>query len=164
MAAATFAAGCFWGVEQRFSEVPGVLSTEVGYTGGTTAHPTYEQVCSHTTGHAEAVRLKYDPGQVTYERLLEVFFAMHDPTTPDRQGPDVGSQYRSAVFFHSPEQERAARDAVARLNDEGRNAGPIVTEIVPAPEFWRAEDYHQDYFDGMSGHSCHVRTNRFSGT
>jgi len=154
MTVATFAAGCFWGVEQRFSEVPGVLSTEVGYTGGTTAHPTYEQVCSHTTGHAEAVRLEYDPEQVTYEHLLEVFFAMHDPTTPDRQGPDVGSQYRSAVFFHAPEQERAARDAVARLDAEGRYTGPIVTEIVPAPEFWRAEEYHQRYLERRGRRGC----------
>ncbi|MEE4274303.1 MAG: peptide-methionine (S)-S-oxide reductase MsrA [Thermoleophilia bacterium] len=154
MAVATFAAGCFWGVEQRFSEVPGVLSTEVGYTGGTTAHPTYEQVCSHTTGHAEAVRVEYDPEQVTYEHLLEVFFAMHDPTTRDRQGPDVGSQYRSAVFFHSPEQERAARDAVARLNDERRYTDPIVTEIVPAPEFWRAEEYHQRYLTKRGRWGC----------
>jgi len=154
MAVATFAAGCFWGVEQRFSEVPGVLSTEVGYTGGTTAHPTYEQVCSHTTGHAEAVRLEYDPEQVTYEHLLEVFFAMHDPTTADRQGPDVGSQYRSAVFFHSPGQEQAARDAVARLAAERRYAGPIVTEIVPAPEFWRAEEYHQRYLTKRGRWGC----------
>ena len=154
MAVATFAAGCFWGVEQRFSEVPGVLSTEVGYTGGTTAHPTYEQVCSHTTGHAEAVRLEYDPEQVTHEDLLEVFFAMHDPTTPDRQGPDVGSQYRSAVFFHSPEQERAARDAVARLSAEGRYRDPVVTEILPAPEFWRAEEYHQRYLTKRGRWGC----------
>ncbi len=154
MAVATFAAGCFWGVEQRFSEVPGVLSTEVGYTGGATAHPTYEQVCSHTTGHAEAVRVEYDPEQVTYEHLLEVFFAMHDPTTRDRQGPDVGSQYRSAVFFHSPEQERAAHDAAARLNDERRYTDPIVTEIVPAPEFWRAEEYHQRYLTKRGRWGC----------
>ena len=145
MATATFAAGCFWGVEQRFSELPGVLSTEVGYTGGATARPTYEQVCSHRTGHAEAVRLEFDPEQVSYEELLEAFFAMHDPTTRDRQGPDIGSQYRSAVFFHTPEQERAARDAVARLQSEGRYSDPIVTEIVAAPEFWRAEEYHQRY-------------------
>jgi peptide-methionine (S)-S-oxide reductase len=154
MAVATFAAGCFWGVEQRFSEVPGVLSTEVGYTGGTTAHPTYEQVCSHTTGHAEAVRLEYDPEQVTYEDLLGVFFAMHDPTTPDRQGPDVGSQYRSAVFFHSLEQERAARDAVARLSAEGRYGDPVVTEILPAAEFWRAEEYHQRYLTKRGRWGC----------
>jgi peptide-methionine (S)-S-oxide reductase len=154
MAVATFAAGCFWGVEQRLSELPGVLTTEVGYTGGTTAHPTYEQVCSHTTGHAEAVRLEYDPEQVSYEQLLQAFFAMHDPTTPDRQGPDVGSQYRSAVFFHSPEQERAARDAVARLEAEGRHKDPIVTEIEPAPEFWRAEDYHQRYLSKRGRWGC----------
>ncbi len=109
MATATFAAGCFWGVEQRFAGLPGVTSTEVGYTGGTTSHPTYEQVCSHTTGHAEAVRLEYDPERISYEELLAAFFGMHDPTQLNRQGPDVGDQYRSAVFFHTPEQETAAR-------------------------------------------------------
>ena len=154
MAVATFAAGCFWGVEQRLSELPGVLTTEVGYTGGTTTHPTYEQVCAHTTGHAEAVRLEYDPEQISYEQLLQAFFAMHDPTTPDRQGPDVGSQYRSAVFFHSPEQERAARDGVARLEADGRYNAPIVTEIVSAPEFWRAEKYHQRYLSKRGRWGC----------
>ena len=154
MAVATFAAGCFWGVEQRFSELPGVLSTEVGYTGGTTGRPTYEQVCSHTTGHAEAVRLEFDPERISYDELLDAFFAMHDPTTPDRQGPDVGSQYRSAVFFHSPEQERAARDAVARLSTEGRYRDPVVTEILPATEFWRAEEYHQRYLTKRGRWGC----------
>lgn len=154
MATATFAAGCFWGVEQRFSELPGVIATEVGYTGGTTAHPTYEQVCTHATGHAEAVRLEYDPEQIGYEALLEAFFAMHDPTTPDRQGPDVGSQYRSAVYFHTPEQERAARDAVVRLQSEGRFRDPIVTEIVPAAEFWRAEEHHQKYLAKRGRWGC----------
>jgi len=156
MATATFAAGCFWGVEQRFGELPGVLSTEVGYTGGATARPTYEQVCSHRTGHAEAVRLEFDPEQVSYEELLEAFFAMHDPTTRDRQGPDIGSQYRSAVFFHTPEQERVARDAVARLQSEGRYSDPIVTEIVAAPEFWRAEEYHQRYLAKRGRWGCMI--------
>ena len=156
MATATFAAGCFWGVEQRFSELPGVLSTEVGYTGGATTHPTYEQVCSHTTGHAEAVRLEYDPERVSYAELLAAFFAMHDPTTPGRQGPDIGAQYRSAVFFHSPEQERAARDAIARLEAEGCYRTPVVTEVVPAPEFWRAEEYHQRYLTKRGRGGCTV--------
>ena len=120
MATATFAAGCFWGVEQRFAALPGVTSTEVGYTGGTTENPTYEQVCSHTTGHAEAVRLEFDPEQISYEELLAAFFGMHDPTQWNRQGPDVGDQYRSAVFFHTPEQEKAARAADRRSS---RRAG-----------------------------------------
>jgi peptide-methionine (S)-S-oxide reductase len=154
MAEATFAAGCFWGVEQRFAALPGVLTTEVGYTGGTTARPTYEQVCSHSTGHAEAVRLEYDPEQVSYEELLDAFFAMHDPTTPDRQGPDVGSQYRSAIFTHSEDQERAAREHVARLQASGLYSDPIVTEIAPAPEFWRAEEYHQRYLEKRGRWGC----------
>lgn len=153
MTTATFAAGCFWGVEARFAQVRGVSSTEVGYTGGTTPHPSYEQVCSHATGHAEAVRLEYDPEVVTYERLLDEFFDLHDPTQLDRQGPDVGDQYRSAIFFHSPEQEAAAGAAVERLTAEGRFKRPIVTQVAPAPDWWRAEDYHQKYFEkrGLSG-------------
>jgi len=154
MAIATFAAGCFWGVEQRFAQIDGVASTEVGYTGGSTAQPTYEAVCGHGTGHAEAVRLEYDPDTVTYEDLLRTFFAMHDPTQLNRQGPDVGDQYRSAVFFHTPEQEREARDMVRRLSKEGAFKRPIVTQIVPAPEWWRAEDYHQKYFDRHPRFGC----------
>ncbi len=154
MAIATFAAGCFWGVEQRFAQIDGVTSTEVGYTGGSTARPTYEAVCGHGTGHAEAVRLEYDPDTVTYEDLLRTFFAMHDPTQLNRQGPDVGDQYRSAVFFHTPEQEREARDMVRRLSAEGASKRPIVTQIVPAPEWWRAEDYHQKYFDRHPRFGC----------
>lgn len=146
MATATFAAGCFWGVEARFSELRGVRSTEVGYTGGTTLQPTYEQVCSHTTGHAEAVRLEYDPEQLPYEDLLELFFTIHDPTTMNRQGPDIGDQYRSAIFFHTPEQEAAANAVVDRLRQERRFRGAIVTQIVPAVDWWRAEAYHQQYF------------------
>lgn len=153
MTTATFAAGCFWGVEARFAQVRGVAGTEVGYTGGVAPHPSYEQVCSHTTGHAEAVRLEYDPEVVTYEQLLDEFFDLHDPTQLDRQGPDVGDQYRSAIFFHSPEQEAAARAAVQRLTAEGRFKRLIVTQIAPAPAWWRAEDYHQKYFEkrGISG-------------
>ncbi len=146
MATATFAAGCFWGVQARFDELRGVRSTEVGYTGGTAPDPTYEQVCSHATGHAEAVRVDYDPQQISYEDLLEAFFAMHDPTTKDRQGPDVGSQYRSAIFCHTPEQETAARAAISRLQEEGRFRRAVVTQIVTAPHWWRAEEFHQKYF------------------
>ena len=156
MATATFAAGCFWGVEQRFAALPGVTSTEVGYTGGTTARPTYEQVCSHTTGHAEAVRLEYDPDKTSYEELLAAFFGMHDPTQWNRQGPDVGDQYRSAVFFHTPEQEKSARAAVEQLTGSGVFKRPIVTQIVAAPEWWPAEEYHQKYFEKHAGFSCHV--------
>jgi len=156
MATATFAAGCFWGVEQRFAALPGVTSTEVGYTGGTTAHPTYEQVCSHTTGHAEAVRLEYDPEKLSFEELLAAFFGMHDPTQWNRQGPDVGDQYRSAVFFHTPEQEKSARAAVEQLTGSGVFKRPIVTQIVAAPEWWPAEEYHQKYFEKHAGFSCRV--------
>ena len=156
MATATFAAGCFWGVEQRFAALPGVTSTEVGYTGGTTAHPTYEQVCSHTTGHAEAVRLEYDPDKIGYEELLAAFFGMHDPTQWNRQGPDVGDQYRSAVFFHTPEQEKSARAAVEQLTESGVFKRPIVTQVLAAPDWWRAEEYHQKYFEKHAGFSCKV--------
>ena len=156
MATATFAAGCFWGVEARFAELRGVLSTEVGYTGGTTPHASYRQVCAHSTGHAEAVRLEFDPDTISYEELLEAFFAMHDPTSRDRQGPDVGSQYRSAIFFNDTEQEKAARSFVARLEAEGRYRRAIVTEIAPAGEFWRAEEYHQKYFAKRGAHGCAV--------
>jgi len=156
MATATFAAGCFWGVEQRFAALPGVTSTEVGYTGGTTAHPTYEQVCSHTTGHAEAVRLEYDSDKTSYEELLAAFFGMHDPTQWNRQGPDIGDQYRSAVFFHTPEQEKSAQAAVEQLTESGVFKRPIVTQIVAAPEWWRAEEYHQKYFEKHANFSCRV--------
>jgi peptide-methionine (S)-S-oxide reductase len=156
MATATFAAGCFWGVEARFADLPGVSSTEVGYTGGTTSSPTYEQVCSHRTGHAEAVRLEYDPDRVSYEELLAAFFGMHDPTQLDRQGPDVGDNYRSAVFFHTPEQEKAAQTAVEQLSESGIFKRRIVTQVVPAPEWWRAEEYHQKYFAKHGRRGCAV--------
>ncbi len=156
MATATFAAGCFWGVEQRFAALPGVISTEVGYTGGSTPQPSYEQVCSHTTGHAEAVRLEYDPQRISYEELLAAFFGMHDPTQLNRQGPDVGDQYRSAVFFHTPEQEKAARSAVEQLTESGVFRRPIVTQIAAAPEWWRAEEYHQKYFEKHAHFSCRI--------
>ena len=156
MAIATFAAGCFWGVEQRFAQLDGVTHTEVGYTGGSTPRPTYEQVCSHTTGHAEAVRLEYDPELVTYERLLAAFFGMHDPTLLDRQGPDVGDQYRSAVFSHTAEQADAARAAIRALDAEGRWRRPLVTAVVPAPAWWPAEDYHQKYFEKHGRFGCAI--------
>jgi len=156
MAVATFAAGCFWGVEERFARLPGVTATEVGYTGGTTGHPTYEQVCSCTTGHAEAVRVEYDPDAITYEQLLEAFFAMHDPTQVDRQGPDIGTQYRSAIFYHSPAQECAARDAVRRLEASGTLRRPVATEVVAAGPWWPAEEYHQKYFMKHAGHGCAI--------
>jgi peptide-methionine (S)-S-oxide reductase len=151
---ATFAAGCFWGVEARFAAIPGVVDAVVGYTGGTTARPTYEEVCSDATGHAEAVRVQYDPDVVSYERLVEAFFAMHDPTTVDRQGPDFGSQYRSAIFFHTPQQEATARTVALRLAQSGVFDDPIVTEIAPAGPFWRAEEYHQDYYGQQGVDAC----------
>jgi len=142
---ATFAAGCFWGVEERFRKLPGVLDAEVGYTGGWTPDPTYHDVCTDKTGHAEAVRVRFDPEIVSYEQLVAAFFAMHDPTTRNRQGPDVGTQYRSVIFAESPEQERTARAVVDRLQAVRDGKRPIVTEIVPASTFWRAEEYHQQY-------------------
>jgi peptide-methionine (S)-S-oxide reductase len=142
---ATFAAGCFWGVEDAFMQVEGVISTQVGYTGGQTDAPTYREVCSDATGHAEAVQVEYDPAIVSYEQLLTLFWQIHDPTTLNRQGPDVGSQYRSAVFYHSPQQEAAAKAFKERLTQSGRFTRPIVTEIVPAAPFYRAEEYHQQY-------------------
>jgi len=147
---ATLAAGCFWGVEAHFAALPGVVDVVVGYTGGSTTDPTYEKVCSHTTGHAEAVRVQFDPDVVSYEALVESFFAMHDPTTEDRQGPDVGSQYRSAVFFHTPQQEAIATAVRERLEEAGAYDDPIATEITPAGPFYRAEDYHQDYLERQS--------------
>lgn len=151
---AIFAAGCFWGVEADFRRVPGVTATRVGYTGGHTTDPTYEQVCSHTTGHAEAVEVTFDPGQVSYEELLDVFWNGHDPTQLNRQGPDVGDQYRSAIFFTSPAQEESALRSKADV--QARIPGHVVTEVVPAPEFYAAEDYHQQYFEKMGRASCHA--------
>lgn len=150
---ATFAAGCFWGVEAGFRNVPGVIDAVSGYTGGHTIDPTYEQVCGHGTGHAEAVDVTFDPAKVSYATLLDAFWKMHDPTQVNRQGPDVGSQYRSAIFFHSSEQEREARASLQR--EQQSHAAPIATEIVPAPAFYAAEDYHQRYAE-RHGASCHV--------
>ena len=145
-AVAMFGAGCFWGVESTFQKVPGVLHTQVGYAGGKTERPTYEEVCDSETGHAEVVRVEYDPAKVSYGKLLEVFFENHDPTTLNRQGPDVGTQYRSVVFVHSPEQEKLARAEKQRRDASGEYVGPIVTDVQPAPPFWPAEAYHQQYF------------------
>jgi len=156
MAKATFAAGCFWGVEDAFRQVKGVTSTAVGYIGGRTKDPTYKQVCTDSTGHAEAVEVEFDPAQVSYRELLAVFFQSHDPTQLNRQGPDYGSQYRSAIFYHNPEQEAAAREAKAALEKAAIFKKPIVTQIAPAPEFHRAEDYHQQYFEKQGIRSCHT--------
>ncbi len=152
---ATFAAGCFWGVEAAFSQVGGVISITVGYTGGTTKNPTYSQVCSGATGHAEAVEVIYDPSKISYEQLLEVFWNIHDPTTYNRQGPDVGAQYRSAIFYHTPEQLAEAKNSIEKLERTGRFEGSIVTEIKPASKFYPAEEYHQQYLKKHRQISCH---------
>jgi peptide-methionine (S)-S-oxide reductase len=154
---ATFAAGCFWGVEAAFRQIKGVLSTQVGYTGGRTTDPSYEDVCSEKTGHAEAVEVTYNPVMVKYDVLLNVFWQNHDPTTPNRQGPDVGEQYRSAIFFHSPAQETAAKASKARLEAERRYKRPIVTQIVEAGAFYRAEEYHQQYLENRGLSVCHMK-------
>ncbi|MGD0998176.1 MAG: peptide-methionine (S)-S-oxide reductase MsrA [Thermoleophilia bacterium] len=151
---ATFAAGCFWGVEERFRKLPGVEDAEVGYTGGRTPDPSYEAVCTGTTGHAEAVRVTFDPQVIPYEQLVTAFFALHDPTTRDRQGPDVGRQYRSAIFAESPEQEQTARAVLERLQAQRDDHRQIVTEIAPATDFFRAEDYHQRYNEKHGRASC----------
>lgn len=148
---ATFAAGCFWHVEDLFAKTSGVTSTKVGYTGGTLAKPTYQDVCSDTTGHAEAVQVEYDPGMVSYDDLLRIFWENHDPTSLNRQGPDVGSQYRSAVFCHDRSQMEAAQKSKQVLSESGRYTRPIVTEVRPVREFYDAEEYHQKYFEKMKG-------------
>ena len=156
MEKATFGAGCFWGVEATFRSIPGVVSTLVGYCGGKTDNPTYKDVCTDTTGHAEVVEITFDPAQLPYEQLLETFWKLHDPTTPNRQGPDVGSQYRSVIFFHSPAQEAAARVAREQLDKSGKFRNPVVTQIVPAAPFYKAEDYHQRYLEKRGLASCHL--------
>jgi peptide-methionine (S)-S-oxide reductase len=156
MAKATFAAGCFWGVEDGFRQIKGVTSATVGYTGGTLKNPSYKDVCTGATGHAEAVEVEFDPSQVSYRELLAAFFQMHDPTTLNRQGPDRGTQYRSAIFFHDPEQEAEARESKAALEKARIFSRPIVTEISPASEFYRGEDYHQQYFEKRGMKSCHL--------
>lgn len=143
---ATFGAGCFWHVEDLFRKTKGVKSTKVGYTGGNLANPTYEEVCTDRTGHAEAVEVEYDPNEISYEELLDVFWNNHDPTSLNRQGPDVGIQYRSSIFFHDESQKQAAQKSKEKLDSSGRFSKKIVTEIVPSPEFYKAEEYHQKYF------------------
>ena len=155
MEKATFGAGCFWGIEAAFRQVPGVVDAAVGYMGGTLENPTYQDVCADTTGHAEVVQVTFDPAQVSCQRLLDLFWEIHDPTTPNRQGPDVGKQYRSAIFFHSAEQEAAARASKEKQQASGRFRRPIVTEITPAPTFYRAEEYHQRYFEKRGIAACH---------
>lgn len=156
MAKATFAAGCFWGVEDAFAQVKGVNSTTVGYTGGTKTNPTYKDVCGGNTGHAEAVEIDFEPSQVSYPELLATFFQLHDPTTLNRQGPDFGTQYRSAIFFHDAEQETAAKDAKATLEQSRIFKRPIVTQIAAAGPFYPAEEYHQKYFEKNGMKSCHI--------
>ena len=155
MEKATFGAGCFWGVEAAFRQVPGVVDAAVGYMGGTLENPTYQAVCTDTTGHAEVVHVTFDPARVSYRQLLDLFWRIHDPTTPNRQGPDVGRQYRSAVFFHSVEQESAAKASKENLQTSGQFRRPVVTEITPASTFYRAEDHHQRYFEKRGIAACH---------
>ena len=154
MARATFAAGCFWGVEDAFRRLPGVTSTSVGYTGGHTDEPTYKEVCGHGTGHAEAVEVEFDPEQISYPRLVERFFALHDATQLNRQGSDVGSQYRSAIFFHDRAQQAVAAEPKARVAAASHR--PVATEIVPATTFWRAKEYHQQYYEKRGVGACRI--------
>lgn len=156
MAKATFGAGCFWGVELRFQQEPGVLETAVGYEGGQMEKPSYKDVCTDRTGHAEVVEIDFDPARVSYQRLLDLFFELHDPTQLNRQGPDWGTQYRSVVFFHDAEQEKAAKETIEKLTAEKRFAKPIVTQVIPAETFWRGEEYHQKYLEKRGAVSCHI--------
>ncbi len=155
MELATFAAGCFWGVQAAFSSLPGVAETTVGYTGGTKANPTYKEVCAGKTGHAEAVLVKFDPKKIKYEDLLKVFWEIHDPTQVNRQGPDIGYQYRSAIFYHTPEQKAAAEKSIKELNESKRFKKPIATKVEPAKKFWVAEEYHQKYLEKRGLAACH---------
>jgi peptide-methionine (S)-S-oxide reductase len=153
---ATFGAGCFWGVEARFSELPGVIDTAVGYEGGVNEHPTYKEVCTDRTGHAEVVELTFDPSRISFEHLLNTFFSLHDPTQVNRQGPDWGTQYRSVVFTHSSAQAAQAKAKIAELNASGSFAKPIATQVTPATTFWKAEEYHQRYLEKRGMVSCHI--------
>jgi methionine-S-sulfoxide reductase len=156
MQEAIFAAGCFWGVQDYFDQVPGVVETEAGYIGGHVENPSYEAVCTHTTGHAEAVRVVFDPGKVSYQTLLKQFFHMHDPTQLNRQGPDIGDNYRSAIFYKDEAQKQAAREMIGQLNVSGRYKKPIVTSLEPAGKWWPAEDYHQKFTQRTGMGACHV--------
>jgi peptide-methionine (S)-S-oxide reductase len=157
MAKATFGAGCFWGVEMSFRRLDGVTDAAVGYAGGHTENPTYHDVCGHGTGHAEVVEVEYDPARISYGDLVDAFFEMHDPTQVNRQGPDIGDQYRSVIFFHTPDQQDLAEQAKTRLEATDRYARPIATAIEPAPTFWRAEEYHQRYIEKHGGAGCSIR-------
>lgn len=153
---ATLAGGCFWGMEDILRKIPGVLDTHVGYTGGTMENPTYKDICTGKTGHAEAIEIHFDADQISYEEILDHFFHMHDPTTLNRQGNDIGSQYRSAIFYHSPEQKSQAEEMIALINKDGFWKKPIVTSVVPAMAFYSAEEYHQDYLiKNPGGYTCH---------
>jgi len=153
---ATFGAGCFWGVEAAFREIPGVLDAVCGYEGGSLDRPTYQDVCTDRTGHAEVVEVEFDPAQLSYEKLVDAFWNLHDPTQVNRQGPDHGTQYRTVIFYHSPEQQRAAQAAKAALDASGRFKKPVATGIVPAQTFWRAEEYHQRYLEKRGLRHCHI--------
>ncbi|MDR3708179.1 MAG: peptide-methionine (S)-S-oxide reductase MsrA [Capsulimonadaceae bacterium] len=156
MAIATFGAGCFWGVEETFRSTPGVTATQVGYAGGTMTNPTYKDVCSDRTGHAEVVQVEYDPAVIAYGALLDVFWENHDPTQVNRQGPDVGTQYRSVIFYHTPEQKQRAEESRGRLAESGKLKRPIATQIEPARTFWPAEEYHQQYLAKRGLSHCHL--------
>ena len=153
---ATFGAGCFWGVEETFRKLNGVTSTAVGYAGGNKDNPSYEDVCSDKTGHAEVVQLEFDPSQISYDQILDIFWSNHNPTTLNRQGPDVGTQYRSVIFYHSPEQKAAAEKAKQKIAESGKFNRPIVTQIEPTPKFWRAEEYHQRYLEKRGQSHCAI--------
>ena len=156
MELATFGAGCFWDVEEAFRQIPGVIDTKAGFMGGTTKNPSYRDVCTDRTGHAEVVQITFDPSKVSYEKLLDAFWNLHDPTTLNRQGPDVGTQYRSVIFYHSPEQETRARMSLATQQSSSRFKRPIVTQLVPASDFYVAEEYHQRYLQKQGKGSCHI--------
>ena len=156
MEKATFGAGCFWGVQASFDRISGVVETKVGYEGGTLENPTYRDVCTDLTGHAEVLEITFDPSRVSYQQLLLAFFSEHDPTQLNRQGPDHGTQYRSVVFYHSPEQQQVATATIARLTAEHKFSKPIVTQVVPAETFWPAEEYHQKYLEKRGATSCHI--------
>lgn len=153
---ATFGAGCFWGIEAAFRRVPGVMDAAVGYSGGRTENPSYQDVCTDTTGHAEVVQVTFDNEKLSYEQLLDIFWTIHDPTQVNRQGPDYGTQYRTAIFFHSPEQEAAAKKSKQALEASGKLRRPVATEITAAGPFWRAEEHHQRYLEKRGAASCHI--------